>query len=74
MFCVLRHKTYSMQELTLAFPDSHTMAEFVINKDVSGIVVNSNFNTVRGDLSDGLIETACSEYQAALLQNILHEE
>jgi hypothetical protein len=63
-----------MQEMTLAFPDSHTMAEFVIGKNVSGIVVDSNFNTVKGDLSEGLIETACSEFQASLLHTNFSNE
>ena len=63
-----------MQEMTLAFPDSHKMAEFVIGKNVGGIVVDSKLNTVRGDLSDGLIATACTEFQASLLRNIFAEK
>jgi hypothetical protein len=74
MFYVLRNKTNSMQDMTLAFPDSHTMAEFVIGKNVGGVVVDSNLNTVRGDLSEGLIATACNEFQASLLRNMVAED
>lgn len=61
-----------MQEMTLAFPDTLSMADFVIGKNVGGIIVDSKLNTVRGDLSDGLIATACKEYDASLLNNHCH--
>ena len=55
-----------MKEATLIFPDATSMAEFIMEKRVSGLQTNSRALSISGFLPDGDIANACIKFNAVV--------
>ena len=57
-----------MKKVTLLFPDTTTLADFIITYEVNHIDVNSGQLTISGPLSEELIAIACLGFDAEIKQ------
>jgi hypothetical protein len=53
-----------MKNVTLYFPDSVALFDFILNEKVKGVTTYSNICSLEGILSDQQIVVACTKYQA----------
>jgi hypothetical protein len=56
-----------MQNVTLIFPDLDELANFIFTCEVGSITVNTVDCMLTGVLEQGLIDKACKDYNAVLL-------
>ena len=57
-----------MKPITLYFPDTILLANFILIEGIAGLETNNNAASVKGHLSKHIIEKACEEYGASLNQ------
>ena len=57
-----------MKPITLYFPDTIVLANFILMEGIAGLETNNNTASVKGHLSKNVIEKACEEYGASLNQ------
>ena len=60
-----------MKKVVLIFPDIQTMTEFVLRNKIAHAEVNTREVSLTSFLSDNEIATACSWYNASLLNSIM---
>jgi hypothetical protein len=56
-----------MKTVTLHFPTTNAMAEYIIVEKISGVEVKTVELTLKGALTDQQIAIACTQYGADLL-------
>jgi hypothetical protein len=56
-----------MKTVTLLFPNTNAMAEYIISEQIRGVEVKTVELTLKGESTDQQIATACTQYGAYLL-------
>ncbi|MDQ3844118.1 MAG: hypothetical protein M3342_08915 [Bacteroidota bacterium] len=52
------------ESVVLYFPNTESLADFLIENNVGGAMVNTNEHSLTGELSEQLVQLAYIEYEA----------
>jgi len=58
-----------MKPVTLYFPDTVSLIEFLLSERISGVESNNSYHSLEGVFSHQTIEKACKEFGATILNS-----